>query len=621
MNVFYEDRGTFKVGAILSSNMTSLQVEAPHGKRSKIKIASVLLRFDKPLLSEFMDCAKKVADDLDLNFLWECSVCDAEFISDTLATEYFGYTPNPVESAAVLIKLHSAPMYFYKKGRGCYKAAPPTALKMALAGQEKKRRQAERQTRYARLLGAFVLPEEFKPLLPYLLYKPDKSTIEWKALDSACAASKLSLPNLLDKCGAIPSSYDYHLNRFLLEYFPKGVDFDALDTSAELSDPADLPIADVVAFSIDDAATTEIDDAFSVTPLPLGSFRIGIHIAAPTLGIMPGSSLDIVAAQRLSTVYVPGNKITMLPETVIHHYTLREGRLCPALSMYLDVADDFTVTTTHSCIEQVRIAANLRHDTLGEHFNESTLEGNKGNSLNCVFGQELKTLWNFARKMEASRGKANDSNNEKIDYGFSIKEGNVTIKERRRDSPIDKLVSELMIFVNAEWGKQLANRGVTGIYRNQSGGKVRMSTSPAPHQGLGVSQYAWFSSPMRRYVDLINQRQLVALLRSEAPPYPKACSNLLTSMREFEETYEAYSEFQRSMERYWCLRWLLQEKISTIGALVIKENLVKLDRLPLVTRVPSLPEMFQETHVELEISQVDLLDLAVDTKFIRKLEA
>ena len=618
MNVFYEEGGTFKVGVILSSNMTSLQVEAPHGKRSKIKTTSVLLRFDKPLLSEFINCAQKVADDLDLNFLWEYSVCDAEFISDALATEYFGYSPSPVEAAAVLIKLHSAPMYFYKKGRGCYKAAPPAALKAALASQEKKHRQAEQQTRYARLLEAFVLPEEFKPLLPDLFYKPDKSTIEWKALDAACAASKLSLSKLLDKCGAIPSSHDYHLNRFLLEHFPKGTGFGVLDTGTELSYPADLPIADVVAFSIDDADTTEIDDAFSVTPLSLGSFRIGIHIAAPALGIMPGSSLDIVAAQRLSTVYLPGDKITMFPEDVIRHYTLGEERLCPALSMYLDVADDFTVTTTHSRIEQVRIAANLRHDTLEEHFNEYTLERS---SLNCVFGQELRTLWNFARKMEASRGKANDSNNERIDYGFSIKEGNVTINERRRDSPIDKVVSELMIFINVEWGKQLANGGVTGIYRSQVGGKVKMSTSPAPHQGLGVSQYAWFSSPIRRYVDLINQRQLVALLRREAPPYPKACSNLLTSMRDFEEAYEAYSEFQRSMERYWCLRWLLQEKIGTTSALVIKENLVKLDRLPLVTRVPSLPEMFPETHVELEISQVDLLDLAVNAKFIRKLEA
>ena len=617
MNVFYEEEGVFKVGAILADNTTSLQVEAPHGKRSKIKVASVLLRFDAPPLSEFMHFAQKTADDLDLNFLWECCVSDAEFASDALAADYFGHSPGSLEAAAVLIRLHAAPMYFYKKGRGRYKAAPPEALKAALASQEKKRLQAEQQSRYVGLLAAFTLPDEFRPLLTELLYRPDKNTVEWKALDAACTAAKLNVPRLLEKCGAIPSSHDYHFNRFLLEYFPEGTGFGPLDTGGELSDPADLLVADVAAFSIDDATTTEIDDAFSVTPLTLGSFRIGIHIAAPALGIAPGSPLDRVVAKRLSTVYLPGNKITMLPEAVIHHYTLGEERLCPVLSMYLDVADDFTITATHSCIEQVRIAANLRHDTLEQHFNEYTLAGD---NLDHPFGKELRALWNFAGKMEALRGKASDSNNEKIDYSFNVKDDHVIISERRRGSPIDKVVAELMIYVNAEWGKQLADGGVAGIYRNQSGGKVRMSTSPAPHQGLGVSQYAWISSPLRRYVDLINQRQLIALLRRETPPYTRESDDLLLAMRDFEAIYEAYGDFQRGMERYWCLRWLLQENISTTGAQVVKENLVKLDRLPLVIRVPSLPDMSPETHVEVEISQIDLLDLTCSARFLRKLE-
>ncbi len=617
MNVFYEEEGVFKVGAILVDNTTSLQVEASHGKRSKIKAASVLLRFDAPPLSEFMHFAQKTADDLDLNFLWECCASDAEFASDALAADYFGHLPSPVEAAAVLIRLHTAPMYFYKKGRGRYKAAPPEALKAALASQEKKRLQAEQQARYVNLLTAFTLPDEFRPVLADLLYQPDKNTVEWKALDAACTAVKLNAPRLLEKCGAIPSSHDYHFNRFLLEHFPEGTGFGPLDADVELSDLAELPVAEATAFSIDDATTTEIDDAFSVTPLTLGSFRIGIHIAAPALGIAPGSPLDKVVAKRLSTVYLPGNKITMLPETVIHHYTLGEERLCPVLSMYLDVADDFTITATHSCIEQVKIAANLRHDTLEQHFNEYTLAGD---NLDHPFGKELRALWNFACKMEASRGKASDSNNEKIDYSFNVKDDHVTISERRRGSPIDKVVAELMIYVNTEWGKQLADGGVAGIYRNQSGGKVRMSTSPAPHQGLGVSQYAWISSPLRRYVDLINQRQLIALLRRETPPYTRESDELLLAMRDFEAIYEAYVDFQRGMERYWCLRWLLQENVTITGAQVLKENLVKLDRLPLVIRVPSLPDMSPETYVEVEISQVDLLDLTCNARFLRKLE-
>ncbi|MCO6426725.1 ribonuclease catalytic domain-containing protein [Nitrosomonas communis] len=618
MNVFYEESGIFKVGAILADNTTSLQVEASHGKRSKIKASSVLLRFEAPPLYEFMHQAQQVAANLDTDFLWEYCANSEEFSSYTLATDYFGHSPSPVEVAAIMILLNSAPMYFYRKGQGRYKAAPAEALRAALASQEKKRLEAEQQARYKQQLSTYVLPEEFRPRLDELLYKPNKNTIEWKALDSVCIATKLSVPKLLAKCGAIPSTHDYHFNQFLREHFPEGTTFNLHETDCVFNDPENLPIANVAAFSIDDATTTEIDDAFSVTPLALGSFRIGIHIAVPALGITPGSLLDKAAAKRLSTVYLPGRKITMLPEKTIHFYTLSETRLCPAVSLYLDVADDFTVTTCQSRLEKIKIVANLRHDTLEQQFNEDTL---RKNLTNYSFAHELYLLWNFSRKMEILRGKENDINNEKIDYNFVVEQDHITIQERRRGSPIDRVVSELMIYANTEWGKQLADAGVAGIYRSQNGGKVKMSLSPAPHQGLGVAQYAWSTSPMRRYVDLINQRQLIALLMDTAPPYSKDSDELLISMRDFEQVYSVYSDFQRAMERYWCLRWLLQENIQITSAQVIKENLVKLDRIPLIVRVPSLPDILPGTLVKLEISQIDLIECTLNARFLHKEQA
>lgn len=615
MNVFYEESGTFKVGSVLADNMTSLHVEASHGKRSKIKASSVLLRFEAPPLYEFMHQAQQVAAELDADFLWEYCADSEEFSSHTLAADYFGHTPSPVEVAAIMILLNSAPMYFYRKGQGRYKAAPPEALRAALASQEKKRLEAELHARYKQQLSDFSLPEEFKPHLDDLLYKPNKSTVEWKALESVCTATKLSVPKLLEKCGAIASTHDYHFNLFLREHFPDGTAIDITDLEFAYVDHDDLPIADVSAFSIDDATTTEIDDAFSVSLLPMGSFRIGIHIAAPALGIAPGSLLDQIAAKRLSTVYLPGQKITMLPEKTIDSYTLSEARLCPALSLYLEVADDFTVTSTYSRIEKIKIIANLRHDALEQQFNENTL---RKNLTNYPFAQELSLLWNFSRKMEIQRGKENDANNEKTDYSFFVEQERIIIQERRRGSPIDRVVSELMIFANTEWGKQLADAGIAGIYRSQNSGKVRMSLSPAPHQGLGVAQYAWSSSPMRRYVDLINQRQLIALLTDSTPPYSKDSDDLLILMRDFEQVYGVYNEFQRSMERYWCLRWLIQENIQITGAQVLKENLVKFDSIPLITRVSSLPDLSPGTQVKLEISQIDLLECTLNTKFLHK---
>ncbi|PSJ18806.1 ribonuclease catalytic domain-containing protein [Nitrosomonas supralitoralis] len=620
MNVFYEEAGTFKIGTILTDNNTSLQIEAIHGKRSKIKAASVLFKFDAPPLSEFMHHVQKVTEEMDPNFLWECCTQEVEFTSSALAADYFGHSPSPVEAAATLMLLQNAPMYFYKKGSGRYKAAPPNALKAALASQERKRLQAEQQARYVELLNQFILPEEFKPLLSHLLYKPDKNSIEWKALETVSIEHKLTTVKLMERCGAIPCSHDYHFNQFIWEHFPAGIGFNESEfvPQSVLNKLIDLPSAEVTAFSIDDASTTEIDDAFSVTPLTLGSFRIGIHIAAPALGIDPDSLLDKTAATRLSTVYLPGNKVTMLPEAVISHFTLAENKLCPALSLYLDVSDDFTITKTESRIENIKIAANLRHNELEQHFNESAL--NKGD-FEHAFNRELNLLWKFVCKMEAQRGKANDINNDKIDYSFEIKNNHVTISERRRGSPIDKVVSELMIYVNTEWGKQLTDAGITGIFRSQANGKVKMSTSPAPHQGLGVSQYAWSSSPMRRYVDLINQRQIIAMLRNQPPPYAKDSDSLLIAMRDFEMAYGIYGEFQRAMERYWCLRWLQQENIQTINAQVIRENLVKFDHIPFITRVPSLPEMAPNTCAKLRISEIDLLERTLHAEFLQKQDA
>lgn len=615
MNVFYEESGIFKVGAVLADNTTSLQVEASHGKRSKIKTSSVLLRFEAPPLYEFMHQAQQLAADLDANFLWEYCASSEEFSSHTLAADYFGYSPSPVEVAAIMILLNGAPAHFYRKGQGRYKAAPPEALRAALASREKKRLEAEQQARYQQQLSTFTLPEEFKPQLDELLYKPNKNTLEWKALESVCRATKLSVPKLLEKCGAIASTHDYHLNQFLREHFPEGTAFNLPDLDHVWSDLENLPIANVAAFSIDDATTTEIDDAFSVTPLALGSFRIGIHIAAPALGITPGSLLDKAAARRLSTVYLPGKKITMLPEKTIDIYTLSETRLCPALSLYLEVADDYTIIASHSRVEKIRVIANLRHDTLEQQFNEDTL---RKNLTNYPFAHELSLLWNFSRKMEILRGKENDINNEKIDYSFFVEQDRVTIQERRRGSPIDRVVSELMIYANTEWGKQLADAGIAGIYRSQNGGKVKMNLAPAPHQGLGVAQYAWSSSPMRRYVDLINQRQLIALLTDTKPPYSKESDELLVAMRNFEQVYSVYSDFQRAMERYWCLRWLLQENIQITSAQVFKENLVKLDRIPLIARASALPDLLPGTLVKLEISHIDLLECALNVRFLHK---
>ncbi|MCK6406212.1 MAG: RNB domain-containing ribonuclease [Rhodocyclaceae bacterium] len=612
MFVLFEEDGAFKTGAILTDNDASLQVETASGKRAKIKAATVLLRFEKPAASALLDAAEPLAEGIEAEFLWECA-SDGEFSFLDFARDYYGHEAAPVEATAVLLALHSAPIYFHRKGKGRFKKAPADILAAALAGLEKKRQQALAIERMVESLKAGTLPPEFPPLLRELLYKPDRNKLETKALETACADTGLSAAHLLAKCGAIRSAHDYHFQRFLCEFFPRGTGF----PDCAIPEPtAALPRADIAAFSIDDAATTEIDDAFSVQALPGIGWRVGIHIAAPGLGIVPGSPLDAVARERLSTVYMPGNKITMLPDALVERYTLSAGRDCPAVSLYLTVTPELDIAGHESRLEIVPVVANLRHHEIEPLFNEETLAGTLGE---FPFRDELKLLWQLACACEGRRGKPSAVQGIN-DYSFAI-EGDtaeptscrVTIAERKRGSPLDKLVAELMIVANSTWGGLLAEKGIAAIYRAQTAGKVRMTTSPQPHEGLGVAQYAWSSSPLRRYVDLINQWQLIAHLRDLTPHFGgkgKTSNDVLfAAMRDFDLTYAAYAEFQRGMERYWCLRWLQQEGLTEIEATVRRESLVKLDHLPMLLRVPSLPELLPGQRVRLSIEGMDELTL------------
>jgi len=609
MNVLYEEDGGFKVGRVMEDIGTSLQVEAATGKRSKIKGGNVLLRFEGAL-AELLPRAESLAADIDPQFLWEVSG-DAEFGFQQLAEEYFGHVPQPFEAAAAALKLHGAPMFFYKRGKGRYQKAPEENLRAALASVERKQREAGQLAGWVAQLASGKMPEEMRAHRDMLLYHPDRNTLLVKACEAAVAASNMSLPRLFFEAGAWPdranASHDFHLGRFLADYFPRGRDYrGAIDASR----PDGLPQADVQAFSIDDAATTEIDDAFSVRQLDDGKNEIGIHIAAPALFFGRESELEKLAATRFSTVYFPGDKITMLPDQVVVLATLAEGNVCPALSLYLTVSADFTIVSTRSAIELVPIARNVRIGDLDPILTDAALAAGR---IEHEFGDQLLLLHRLALQLGVLRGK-DPNDQDRLDYNFELQDGRIDIVPRKRGSPVDTVVAELMIFVNSEWGKLLAENGIAAIYRAQSNQKTRMTTEASPHEGLGVAQYAWSSSPLRRYVDLVNQRQLIAFLRGETPPYQKRVRDSLAALNEvarnFDLTYDAYAEFQRNLERYWCLRFLEQEGIREFDGAIIRDELVRAATLPLVVKLDRNPALPAKTPVRVSVGELDYWDIS-----------
>lgn len=629
MQLLFEEGGEIRAGTVLTQQGEAYQVELPAGKRTKVKARDVLLQFAQPSAIELVRQTGDMTAEIDLDFLWECAP-EAEFGFAELAAEYYGADAGPVQQAALAMALHGNPVYFRRKGRGRYQRAPEDQLKAALAALERKKQQALVQAEYEAQLKALTLPESFRNKVLPLLFKPDKNSLEYKALDAACTALGMSPMRLMVAAGGVSSARALHEAKFLAECFPKGTGFP--DASVP-EPPSDLPLADVEAFSIDDVTTTEIDDALSVTELPDGKLRIGIHIAAPALGIRRSEPLDVVARQRLSTVYFPGDKITMLPDTVVERYTLQEGRTCPALSLYVTVDPSlWLILGSETRAEMVPIAANLRHNLLDEVITEASLADGSGD---YPFRAQLTRLWHFAGSLYDERQKARlasglrpESHN-RADFNFYLDDQadgsqRVRIEQRKRGSPLDKIVAELMILANSTWGKLLADNGVPGIYRTQKAWgmhRTRMQTYPAPHEGLGVAQYAWSTSPLRRYVDLVNQWQILAVAQHGVTaklvaPFKPKDADLLAAVADFEGTYAAYADHQSTMERYWCLRWLMQEKRERMMASVLKEGAVRFTEIPLVTRVPELAQAARGTQVLLEIGAIDEITLEVSCRVL-----
>jgi exoribonuclease-2 len=643
MFALFEEAGKFQAGRVLSEAESSSQVELESGKRVKVKAANILLKFEKPSPAELLRDAQALAPGIELDLAWEFAP-EEEFGFADLARDYFSVNATQVEQVAALLRLFEAPHYFRRAGKGRFRKASAEILQQALAGIERKKQLQAQIAAWAAELAAGSCPPAIREQLYKILFKPDKNAPEYKAVVEASRNTQTAPLALLQNAGAITSPYQFHWKRFLLEHFPRGTGFPPV-TAPAIKD--DLPVASVQAFSVDDSSTTEIDDALSVQGLGSGTVTVGVHIAAPGLAVQTGTPLDNLARQRQSTVYMPGYKITMLPDDVVQAYTLLEGRDCPAVSLYV-AFDEATleVKSQETRLERVPIAANLRHDQLDAHLDEAwledaTLERPDVPAAAARFRGELSFLLRLARQLkgqrEVVRGKPETFN--RPDYNFRLpgeREGEPTGEEtveisvRRRGAPLDLIVAEAMILANSTWGLWLAECGVPGIYRSQAslapGVKVRMGTKVAPHAGIGVKAYAWSTSPLRRYTDLVNQWQIIAAARhgrtaALAAPFKPKDAELFSIISGFDAAYSAYNANQAGMERFWTLRWLQQNGVQEIEATVFKEGLARADTLPLVLPVLGGGDLPRGSRVRVKLGAIDLITLDVSGTVVARLDA
>ena len=647
MNLLYEEGGDIKIAAVQSATGTgdaeSWQATSLSGKKIKLKAKEVWLRFEKPEAQAAMDEALVLSKDIDLQLLWDCAP-EEEFGLVDVSLEYFGSQATISQQVALAIALQDAPVFFRRKGRGRFQRAPLEQLQAGLAALERKQKELEQQSVWQQDLVTGIFPDTLKSSAKQLLFSPDKNSSAYKALIAACTETGESPAQLMIRCAAIESPLAYHQGMFLKAHFPNGAAHHVnigVDQAAYDAAIAELPLAEVNAFSIDDSGTTEIDDALSVTELVEGGHRIGIHIAAPGLAISKDDPLDQVARNRMSTVYFPGNKITMLPDSVIEQFSLDAGAPRPALSIYVDLDADGIVNrdTLQMRAEMVPMTANLRLEDVEHLVSEESLvdEG-----VSYPYRKELAILWRAAKLLHAGRQEkriANGLRAEQLgvidpnalarDFHFQIQDVDgvqrVEIIPRQRGSILDTIVAEWMIFCNSASGQLLADHGLPGLFRTQKGWgplRTRMQTTPGPHEGLGLDYYAWCTSPLRRYSDLVNQWQLIALAKHGVTakmmaPFPPRDATLMGIAADFESCYQAYGEFQDRLEKYWCLRWIAQDGDSkNVYVRHLKEGMSRVELVPLHLPIPELASHPRMTRAEVAVADVDLLQLSAAVRVL-----
>jgi exoribonuclease-2 len=381
-------------------------------------------------------------------------------------------------------------------------------------------------------------------------------------------------------------------------YFPPPVLSELEALKAELNNP--LPVSrELFTVTIDGEETRDIDDALSIEELPEG-YRIGVHISDVSRVVPLGSKLEEHALRRATSVYTPDYMIPMFPPELSESaLSLVAGEVRPVMSFYLDTDRQFEIKHTTVSRETLRISRRMSYDEVDRMLTEEEIAQDG-------LSQLLFRLWDAASAFESRRIMAGALQFPRRELIPIVDENRqVSLRTLDEETPARKLVAELMVaanFVAARYGRE---HGLALAYRSQEPPEVDIlnsgfdipegpareyyrrglmsrsftSVEPKPHAGLGLSAYIQITSPIRRALDLLNQRQISAHLVSGRPLF--SAEEFKEQIQNCEARLDEANFIQRQRTRYWLLRYLEQQGQKEIFGTIVRVErerpLVELD--------------------------------------------
>jgi exoribonuclease-2 len=521
----------------------------------------------------------ELTSELDLNLLWEVVHEQGRtFSADELAELFFGRR-SAAASSVMLEALLNDRLYFTRRHLD-FEARTPEQVERLRVQAEKIRMRSDEFREMQRVIRQILhgasdaSPEEAAPLVaklkPYIENPFTRSRDLTAMLEQAASDIEPveAAFEILDRLGEAPKLPRFATIAGLKNDFPEAVATEATSAAAPQRPETDGGFS----ITIDDEETVEIDDALSCESLADGSLRVRVHIALVADFVVKDSAMDREAAQRATTVYLPEATVRMLPDPVsCEAASLIAGAMRPVLTTDVVIAADGEITQATIYPARIRITQRLDYDHADQILADPEFSGELADTLG-----KLNVA---ATRLRERRRRAGALFIQRREAKVRVRGDDIQIDMIDTGSQSRLLVGEFMVLSNFVAARYAAEHRIPIIYRVQpktngefASQRPRLSLYPEYHAGIGLDYYAQFSSPIRRYADMVLQRQLIAAL-ARPDHFAYSQEELLAVLAGAENAEAEGRELERRAKRYWTLRYLQRNAIdSELGAIVTREG-------------------------------------------------
>jgi exoribonuclease-2 len=626
------DAEQLRVAYVRKHDHDRLHVIDPRGRNLSVNGDRVVIVHRPAPEGEFPAIARQISDkvsarqsEVDVELLWQSLGSSQREMEPAELAELFFAESSPEAASAVFRALSEDNVFFKRKGSQ-FLARSAEQVSTELTRRQRQREREEFRERVSRTMTQFVkqkgaaIPPDAGPILDriqnWLRYRTGDEVGVLLEEIAGPAKARDAAYDILVRAGRIDPSLD----RFLViagietQFSPELIEATEL-LQPYVHNAARQDYQNVPTFTIDDEDTREVDDALSV--LHNGSeIIVGIHIADASAFVRKSDLLDAEAARRCSTIYLPAVSVRMFPERLSTDLaSLNPGSPRPAYTVEVRFDGQGNRLGYRIVLTTVNVQKRFSYD----EADRSLEAGDKS----------LQTLHSIAKQLHDARAARGAITFRRPELKIRVTDGEIEIKKIDPNSPSRFIVSEMMILANGLSADFASVNALPVIYRTQEPREAlaiedapavealafqrlrktfkrsRLSLTPGLHSGLGLTAYTQASSPIRRYADLVTQRQFTAMLSGS--PIPHGREELLQILAAAEAAEQEVRSIEDRSTNYWLLQYLSRyKKDQTLSAIVLdaKGN-IELEDFYLRSRVTATQKLEPGARLNVQIESVD----------------